>query len=103
MTQMEWAEKTHVTDKAISRWKSGIGFLDIQLWPSLTKLISCKKSSYYSNEEVTNIIWNLGVYKKEHYRQDRNVDKIALVCMILNAACVYILCIGVIFAMSVIG
>ena len=53
MKQMEWAEKIHVTDKAISRWKRGIGFLDIQLLPSLTKLISCKKSSYYSNEEVT--------------------------------------------------
>ena len=53
MKKMEWAEKIHVTDKAISRWKRGIGFLDIQLLPSLTKLISCKKSSYYSNEEVT--------------------------------------------------
>lgn len=73
MKQMEWAEKIHVTDKAISRWKRGIGFLDIQLLPSLTKLISCKKSSYYSNEEVTNIICNLEVYKKKCFRQDRTV------------------------------
>ena len=90
MKQMEWAEKIHVTDKAISRWKRGIGFLDIQLLPSLTKLISCKKSSYYSNEEVTNIICNLEVYKKKCFRQDRTVDKIALVCMIFVVACVYL-------------
>ena len=90
MKQMEWAEKIHITDKAISRWKRGIGFLDIQLLPSLTKLISCKKSSYYSNEEVTNIICNLEVYKKKCFRQDRTVDKIALVCMIFVVACVYL-------------
>ena len=72
MKQMEWAEKIHVTDKAISRWKRGIGYPDIQLLPALSEslhvsvaeLISCKKSSYYSNEEVTNIIHNLEVYKK---------------------------------------
>ena len=90
MTQMELAQQLHVTDKAVSRWERGIGFLDIQLLPSLTKLISCKKSSYYSNEEVTNIICNLEVYKKKCFRQDRTVDKIALVCMIFVVACVYL-------------
>lgn len=72
MKQMEWAEKIHVTDKAISRWKRGIGYPDIQLLPALSEslhvsvaeLISCKKSLNYSNEEVTNIIHNLEVYKK---------------------------------------
>ena len=120
MTQMELADKIHVTDKAVSRWERGIGFPDVQLLPSLAEalyisvaeLISCKKSSNYSNEEVTNIIHNLDVYKKECFRQDRTVNKIALVCMIFVAACVYVsghgsiigsLCIGAIFAMAVIG
>ena len=119
MTQMELADKIHVTDKAVSRWERGIGFPDVQLLPSLAEalyisvaeLISCKKSSNYSNEEVTNIIHNLDVYKKECFRQDRKADKISLICMIFVAACVYIsghgsiigsLCIGAIFAMSVI-
>ena len=66
----------------------------------------------YSNEEVTNIIHNLDVYKMESFRQDRKADKISLVCMIFVAACVYIsgygsiigsLCIGAIFSMAVIG
>ncbi len=120
MTQMELADKIHVTDKAVSRWERGIGYPDIQLLPSLAEalhisvaeLISCKKSSNYSNEEVTNIIHNLDVYKKECFRQDRKADKISLVCMIFVAACVYVsghgsiigsLCIGAIFAMAVIG
>ena len=120
MTQMELADKIHVTDKAISRWERGIGFPDVQLLPSLAEalyisvaeLISCKKSSNYSNEEVTNIIHNLDVYKMESFRQDRKADKISLICMIFVAACVYVsghgsiigsLCIGAIFAMAVIG
>ena len=76
MTQMELAGKIHVTDKAVSRWERGIGFPDVQLLSSLAEalyisvaeLISCKKSSNYSNEEVTNIIHNLDVYKKECFR-----------------------------------
>ena len=120
MTQMELADKIHVTDKAVSRWERGIGFPDVQLLPSLAEalyisvaeLISCKKSSNYSNEEVTNIIHNLDVYKMESFRQDRKADKISLICMIFVAACVYVsghgsiigsLCIGAVFAMSVIG
>ena len=120
MTQMELAQQLHVTDKAVSRWERGIGYPDIQLLPALSEslhvsvaeLLSCKKSLNYSNEEVTNIIHNLDVYKMESFRQDRKADKISLVCMIFVAACVYIsghgsiigsLCIGVIFAMAVIG
>lgn len=105
MTQMELAQQLHVTDKAVSRWERGIGYPDIQLLPALSEslhvsvaeLISCKKSLNYSNEEVTNIIHNLDVYKMESFRQDRKADKISLVCMIFVAACVYI------FAMAVIG
>lgn len=120
MTQMELAQQLHVTDKAVSRWERGIGYPDIQLLPALSEslhvsvaeLISCKKSLNYSNEEVTNIIHNLDVYKMESFRQDRKADKISLVCMIFVAACVYIsghgsiigsLCFGAIFAMAVIG
>ena len=120
MTQMELAQQLHVTDKAVSRWERGIGYPDIQLLPALSEslhvsvaeLISCKKSLNYSNEEVTNIIHNLDVYKMESFRQDRKADKISLICMIFVAACVYVsghgniigsLCIGAVFAMSVIG
>lgn len=120
MTQMELAQQLHVTDKAVSRWERGIGYPDIQLLPALSEslhvsvaeLISCKKSSNYSNEEVINIIHNLDVYKMESFRQDRKADKISLICMIFVAACVYVsghgniigsLCIGAVFAMSVIG
>ena len=120
MTQMELAQQLHVTDKAVSRWERGIGYPDIQLLPALSEslhvsvaeLISCKKSLNYSNEEVTNIIHNLDVYKMESFRQDRKADKMSLVCMIFVAACVYIsghgsiigsLCIGAILAMAVIG
>lgn len=120
MTQMELAQQLHVTDKAVSRWERGIGYPDIQLLPALSEslhvsvaeLISCKKSLNYSNEEVTNIIHNLDVYKMESFRQDRKADKISLICMIFVAACVYIsghgsiigsLCIGAIFVMAVIG
>ena len=98
MTQMELAGKIHVTDKAVSRWERGIGYPDIQLLPALSEslhvsvaeLISCKKSLNYSNEEVTSIIHNLDVYKKECFRQDRIVNKMVLVCMIFVAACVYV-------------
>ena len=120
MTQMELAQQLHVTDKAVSRWERGIGYPDIQLLPALSEslhvsvaeLISCKKSSNYSNEEVINIIHNLDVYKMESFRHDRKADKISLICMIFVAACVYVsghgniigsLCIGAVFAMSVIG
>lgn len=87
-------------------------FRDIQLLSSLTELISCKNSSDYSNEEFTNIIRNLEVYKNVCFRQAKTVNKIALVCMIFVAACVYVsghesitgpLCIETIFAMTVIG
>lgn len=98
MTQMELAQQLHVTDKAVSRWERGIGYPDIQLLPALSEslhvsvaeLISCKKSLNYSNEEVTNIIHNLDVYKMESFRQDRKADKISLICMIF----MYDLCCG---------
>ena len=76
MTQMELAQQLHVTDKSVSRRERGIGYPDIQLLPALSEslhvsvaeLISCKKSLNYSDEEVTNIIHNLDVYKMKSFR-----------------------------------
>lgn len=58
MTQMEFVQQLHVTDKAVSRRERGIGYPDIPLLPALSEsmhvsvaeLISCKKSLNYSNE-----------------------------------------------------
>lgn len=39
MTQVELAEKIHVTDKAISRWERGLGFPDIQTLEPLAQVL----------------------------------------------------------------
>ena len=37
MTQMEFVQQLHVTDKAVSRRERGIGYPDIQLLPALSE------------------------------------------------------------------
>lgn len=120
MMQKELAEKIHVTDKAISRWERGIGFADMQLLEPLSfalhitiaELMTCKRNTNYSNEEVSKLLNDLNNYRIECFKQDKQATRLALFCMIVAAFIVYIsehgnilgsLFVGSIFALSIVG
>ena len=52
MTQKELAEKTGVTDKAVSRWETGKGFPDVSLLPSLAAVLCTSISELVMGEKL---------------------------------------------------
>jgi len=52
MTQRELAEKTGVTDKAVSRWETGKGFPDVALLPSLAEVLCTSISELVMGEKL---------------------------------------------------
>jgi len=52
MTQRELAEKTGVTDKAVSRWETGKGFPDVALLPTLATVLCTSISELVMGEKL---------------------------------------------------
>lgn len=96
MTQAELAQQIHVTDKAVSRWERGLGFLDIQTLEPLAQALgitvlelmrSEKKETEeqdqqpeerrYTQGEVAEMLQNAGDISRQQKKQDRNANVIA--------------------------
>lgn len=96
MTQAELAQQIHVTDKAVSRWKRGLGFPDIQTLEPLAQALgitvlelmrSEKKETEeqdqqpeerrYTQGEVAEMLQNAGDISRQQKKQDRNANVIA--------------------------
>lgn len=100
MTQVELAEKIHVTDKAISRWERGLGFPDIQTLEPLAQVLgisvlelmrSEKKKptgdmdtteTQYTQKEVAEMLQNADDISKQLKKQDKNANIIAGILVI---------------------
>lgn len=52
MTQMDLAEKLHVTDKAVSRWERGLGFPDIKTIEPLADALGISILELMQSEKV---------------------------------------------------
>lgn len=83
MTQVELAERLHVTDKAVSRWERGVGFPDIAtleplaaaLGISVLELMKSERieAARLGREEATGTVLDtLDVAKDQRQRERRN-------------------------------
>ncbi len=52
MTQLELAQKLHVTDKAVSRWERGVGFPDIHLLEPLAEVLGVSILELMHSERI---------------------------------------------------
>lgn len=52
MTQLQLAQKLHISDKAISRWESGIGFPEITLFPEIAKIFGVTVDYLMTGERI---------------------------------------------------
>lgn len=57
LTQMQLAEKLNVSDKAISRWETGVSLPDVDMMQRLSKVLGVSISEMYGalNEEGSNV------------------------------------------------
>lgn len=87
LTQIDLAEKIHVSDKAVSRWENGKNYPDIEILESLgselgvsvNELIACKRIETPGQAEVE----TAKAYYEEKNRSRRLKNKIiALVCVL---------------------
>lgn len=120
MTQLELANRIHVSDKTISRWERGVGFPDIQLLEPISnaleitvaELIDCKRKEKYTNLEVTDLMNDYDLYKKECFKQDHIATNVALIFTVGISVCVYFsgyarllgaLLVGAVFSIGVVS
>lgn len=54
MTQLQLAEKLHVSDKTVSKWETGKGYPDITLLESLAEALGISVAELFSGNEITN-------------------------------------------------
>lgn len=52
LTQVQLAEKLHVTDKAISRWETGKNFPDIEIFEDLSKILDVSVSELLVGKRI---------------------------------------------------
>ena len=52
LTQVQLAEKLHVTDKAVSRWERGVGLPDIQLLEPLAQALDLSLTELIRSERI---------------------------------------------------
>ncbi len=52
MTQLELAQKLHVTDKAVSRWERGVGFPDIHMLEPLAEVLGVSILELMHSERI---------------------------------------------------
>ena len=52
LTQIQLAEKLHVTDKAISRWETGKNFPDIEIFEDLSKALDISISELLEGKRI---------------------------------------------------
>lgn len=87
LTQMQLAEKIHVTDKAISKWERGMGFPDITnfealaeaLEVSVAELIQCSKNEedMTSNDVVEQAV--IDSFEIARYERQKLIRSFALI------------------------
>ncbi|HIS25696.1 MAG TPA: helix-turn-helix transcriptional regulator [Candidatus Pullilachnospira intestinigallinarum] len=82
MTQLELAQKLHITDKAVSRWERGKGFPDISLLVPLSEALGIsilelmrseklEKEDHYTNEDLKSMVATVAEMKKKSSLESR--------------------------------
>ena len=56
LTQLELAQKINVTDKAVSKWKRGVGFPDIKIIEALAEALGVSVSELMNGERMENAV-----------------------------------------------
>jgi transcriptional regulator with XRE-family HTH domain len=73
LTQAKLAEKLYITDKAVSRWETGLGMPDVSLLPSLCDILDITISGLLEeNIDKTNIETEIKIKMSENEFNDFN-------------------------------
>lgn len=67
MTQLEFAEKLFVSDKAVSKWETGKGYPDIKLLEPIAKILGVSVAELLSGNDITNSNRSFNMRKIKFY------------------------------------
>ena len=101
MTQKELADMLSVTDKAISRWESGVGNPDLNTLPKIAKIFGVSTDYLLSNNECLN--HDEIVKNKDNIPQTkRYIPKKRIFIIALSFLAILTIALGIVFGANVI-
>lgn len=96
MTQMEFAEKLGVTNKAVSKWETGRCLPDAALFSDICLLLNCTINEFFAGEKISieqiekKAEENLISMAVEFQRQGKKTDLIGYITALLAIVCISI-------------
>lgn len=98
MTQVELANKLHITDKAISKWERGLSSPDIELLQQLADTLGVSVSDLLNGEQIDEdkAEDTSSVKKVLHYAENTIQKKIGAMKLILSLGFTALMLIGII-------
>ena len=67
MTQIEFAEKLFVSDKAVSKWETGKGYPDIKLLEPIAQILGVSVAELLSGNDITNSNRSFNMHRIKFY------------------------------------
>lgn len=96
MTQMEFAEKLGITNKAVSKWETGRCLPDAALFSDICLLLNCTINEFFAGERIPieqiekKTEENLISMAVECQRQSKKTDIIGYITVLLAIVCISI-------------